>query len=165
MYGCESWNIKMAECWRIDAFNLWCWRLFESPLKSRAIKPVNLKRNSTLNIHWQDWYWSWSSNTLATWCKQLTHWKRPWCWERLKTEGKEQQRMRWLDGIKDGHAIGQTLGDDVVWRSLTCCSPWGHEESNTIWQLNKNNLGYWWLLESLTVYSPGEVRTRKNTLW
>jgi len=55
---------------------------------------------------------------------------------------REQQRMRWLDGIKDGHAIGQTLGDDVVWRSLTCCSPWGHEESNTIWQLNKNNLGY-----------------------
>ena len=52
-----------------------------SPLKSRAIKPVNLKRNSTLNIHWQDWYWSWSSNTLATWCKELTHWKRPWCWE------------------------------------------------------------------------------------
>ena len=105
MYGCESWNIKMAECWRTDAFNLWCWRLFESPLKSREIKPVNLKRNSTLNIHWQDWYWSWSSNTLATWCKELTHWKRPWCWERLKTEGKESNRGwdGWMASKMDMH--------------------------------------------------------------
>ena len=38
-----------------------------------------------LNIHWKDWCWS--SNTLATWCKELTHWKRPWCWERLKAKG------------------------------------------------------------------------------
>ena len=36
--------------------------------------------------------WSWSSNTLVTWCKQLTHWKRPWCWERLKAEGEEGDR-------------------------------------------------------------------------
>ena len=42
--------------------------------------------NSTLNIHWKDCCWIWSSNTLATWCKELTHWKRPWCWERLKAE-------------------------------------------------------------------------------
>ena len=37
---------------------------------------------SVLNIHWKDWCWSWSSYTLATWWKELTHWKRPWCWER-----------------------------------------------------------------------------------
>ena len=54
-------------------------------------------RKSTLNIHWKDWCWSWSSNTLATWCKELTHWKRPWCWERLKTKGEGWQSMRWLD--------------------------------------------------------------------
>ena len=39
-------------------------------------------RKSTLNIHWKDRYWS--SNTLATWCEELSHWKRPWCWARLK---------------------------------------------------------------------------------
>ena len=39
---------------------------------------------SLLNIHWKDWCWSWNSNTLATWCEELIHWKRPWCWERLK---------------------------------------------------------------------------------
>ena len=36
---------------------------------------------------WKDWCWSWSSNTLATWCKDLTHLKRAWCWERLKAGG------------------------------------------------------------------------------
>ena len=49
-------------------------------------------RKSVLNIHWEDWCWSWTSNTLATRCKELTHWKRPWCWERLKAEGEEDDR-------------------------------------------------------------------------
>ena len=50
------------------------------------------QRKSILNIHWKDWCWSWSSNTLATWCKELTHWKRPWCWERLKAGGEGDNR-------------------------------------------------------------------------
>ena len=41
-------------------------------------------RKSVLNINWKDWCWSWNSSTLATWYEELTHWKRPWCWERLK---------------------------------------------------------------------------------
>ena len=48
--------------------------------------------HTVLNIHWKDWCWSWSSNTLATWCKELTHWKRPWSWERLKTGGEGDDR-------------------------------------------------------------------------
>ena len=49
-------------------------------------------RKSTLNIHWKDWYWSWNSSTLATWWEELTHWKRPWCWERLKVGGEGDDR-------------------------------------------------------------------------
>ena len=49
-------------------------------------------RKSVLNIHWKDWCWSWNSNTSATWCKELTHWKRPWCWERLKKAGEGDDR-------------------------------------------------------------------------
>ena len=49
-------------------------------------------RKSVLNIHWKDWCWSWNSNTLATWCAELTHWKRPWCWERLRAEGEGDYR-------------------------------------------------------------------------
>ena len=48
-------------------------------------------KKSTLNTHWKDWSWSQSSNTLATWCKELTHWRRPWCWEGLKArEGDDR---------------------------------------------------------------------------
>ena len=50
------------------------------------------QRISTLNTHWKDWCWSWSSNTLATWCKELTHWKRPWCWGRMKAGGEVDNR-------------------------------------------------------------------------
>ena len=45
-------------------------------------------RKSTLNIHCKDWCWTWSSSTLATWCEELTHWERPWGWERLSAGGE-----------------------------------------------------------------------------
>ena len=95
MYGYESWTIKKAECWRIDGFELWCWRkLMRVPWTAR-------RSNQSILIHWKDGCWSWNSNTLATWCEELTHWKRPWCWERLKLGEGGQQRKRWLDGITD----------------------------------------------------------------
>ena len=53
---------------------------------------VALMWNSVLHIHWKDWCWSWNSNTLVTWCEELTHWKRPWCWERLKAGGEGDDR-------------------------------------------------------------------------
>ena len=92
MYRCESWTIKKAEHWRIDAFELRCWRL-ECPLDCREIQPVHPKE-SVLNIHWKNWCWSWNSNTLATWWEKLIHWKRPWCCERLKVGGEGDDR-RW----------------------------------------------------------------------
>ena len=49
---------------------------------------------SALNIHWKDWCWSWSSKTLATWHEELIHWKRPWCWERLRTGGERDDTGR-----------------------------------------------------------------------
>ena len=55
----------------------------------------------TLNTHWKDWCRSWSSNILATRCKQPTHWKRPWCWERLRARGEGDDRDNWLNGITD----------------------------------------------------------------
>ena len=94
MYGCENWTIKKAEHWRIDAFELWCWRrLLRASWTARRSNQSILKELS-LNIHWKDWCWGWNSNTLATWCKELTHWKRPWCWERLKA-GEEGDDRGW----------------------------------------------------------------------
>ena len=91
MYGCESWIIKKAERRSIDAFELWCWRrLLRVPWTARRSNQSILKK-SVLNVHWKDWCWSWNSNTLATWCKQLTH-LRPWCWERLQVGGEGDDR-------------------------------------------------------------------------
>ena len=100
IYGCESWTITKAERRRIDAFELfgedsWASLGLQSDPKSQSW------RKSVLNIHWKDWCWSWNSNTLATWCEELTHWKRL----RLgNIEGRSRrgwQRMRWLDGVTD----------------------------------------------------------------
>ena len=49
-------------------------------------------RRSVLGVRWKDWCWSWNANTLATWCEELTHLKRPWCWERLKARGEGDDR-------------------------------------------------------------------------
>ena len=55
------------------------------------------KRRSVLGVHWKDWCWSWNSNTLTTWGKQLTHLKRPWCWERLRAgEGDDRGWDGWM---------------------------------------------------------------------
>ena len=50
------------------------------------------KGSSTLNIHCNDWFWSWSTSILVIWCEQPTHWKSPWCWERSRAEGEESVR-------------------------------------------------------------------------
>jgi len=49
-------------------------------------------RRSVLGVHWKDWCWSWNFNTLATWCEELTQWKRPRCWERLRVGGEGDDR-------------------------------------------------------------------------
>ena len=92
MYGCECWTVKKAEHWRIDAFELWCWRrLLRVPWTARRSNQSILRR-SVLGVHWKDWYWSWNSHTSATWCEEMTHLKRPWCWERLRAAGEGDDR-------------------------------------------------------------------------
>ena len=76
----------------------------ESPLDCKEIQPVISNQSdptdflkSVLNIHWKDWCWSWNSNTLATCCKKLTHWKKLGKIEGGR--GREWLRIRWLDDI------------------------------------------------------------------
>ena len=92
MYGCENWAIKKAEHQRIDAFELRCWRrLLRIPWTSRRSNQSVLKEISP-GVHWKDSCWSWDSNILATWCKELTHWKRLWCWLGLRAGGEGDNR-------------------------------------------------------------------------
>ena len=97
MYGCQSWTVKKAECRKIDAFELWCWRrLLRVPSTARRSNQSILKEISP-GCSLEDWCWSWNSNTLATWCEELTHLKRPWCWERLKAgEGDDRELDGWM---------------------------------------------------------------------
>ena len=88
-------------------------------------------RKSTLNTLWKDWCWSWNSNILATWCKELTHWKRLWCWERLKVDGKEGDKMRCLDGIIN--SVDMNLGKLREMVRDKC------SQSDTTWWLNNNH--------------------------
>ena len=77
MYERQSRTVKKTECQRIDAFELWCWRrLFIVPWTARWSK-YSILNKSVLNIYRKGWCWGWSSNNLATWCKELTHWKWP----------------------------------------------------------------------------------------
>ena len=106
MYRCESWVPK----------NWWFWivvlETLQSPLDCKEIKPVHSKGNRI--IHWKDRCWSWRCNTLATWCEELTHWKRPWCWERLKAKEGGWQRMRWLNSITDSMDMNLSKFQDIV---------------------------------------------------
>ena len=88
------WMVKKAEHQRTDAFELWCWRrLLRVPgMARRSIQSILKEINP--EYHCKDWCWS--SNTLATWCEELTYWKRPWFWERVKAGGEEGGR--WWDG-------------------------------------------------------------------
>ena len=99
-YGFSSshvwiWELDhKAEGQRIDGFELWYWRrLLRVPWTARRSNKSILKEIS-LEYSWKDWCWSWKSNTLATCCEEPTHWRRPWCWERLKVGGEGGKR-RW----------------------------------------------------------------------
>ena len=92
MCRCESWTIKKAEHWRIDAFELWCWRrLLRVPWTARRSNQSILKEISP-EYSWEGLMLNWNSSTLATWCEELTLSKRPWCWERLRAGGEGDDR-------------------------------------------------------------------------
>ena len=98
-YGFSSSHVWMwdlgdkSECWRIDALELWCWRrLLRVPWTAgRSNQSILKEINPEYSLEF------WSSNTLGTWCQEPTHWKWPWCWERLRAGGEEGDR-EW-DGL------------------------------------------------------------------
>ena len=79
--------------------------------------------------------WSWSSNTLATRCEVLTHWKRPLIMGKIegKRRGTEDEHHQ-----LNGHEFEQTLGDSEGQGRLACCSPWDCRESGPTKWLNSN---------------------------
>ena len=91
MYGCE---LDYKESWVLKnwTFELWCWRrLLRVPWIARRFNQ-SIRKEISPGCSLEELCWSWNSNTLATWCEELTYLKRPWFWERLKAGGEGNYR-------------------------------------------------------------------------
>ena len=130
IYGCESWTVKKAECQRIDTFELWCWRLLRVPRTARR------SNQSILNAQWEDWCWS--SSILVTWCEQMTHWKSPWCWERLSAEGEKSIRG-WVGWMASQMQRTRTWANFRRW--------WGTGRPGELQSMGSQRVGYDWATE------------------
>ena len=138
-YGCESWTIKNAEHWRIDAFELWCWRrLLRVPWTARRFNQSILKEISPGSDHWKDWCWSWNSNTLSTWCEELTPLKKPWCWEILKA-GREGDNRGWGDWVASPTQWTWVWVDSRSW--------WWTGRPGMLWFMGSQRVGHDWATE------------------
>ena len=140
MYGCESWTVKKAERWRIDAFELWCWRrLLSVPWTARRSNQSILKEVSP--------GFSMEGMMLKLKLQYFGHlMRRVDSLEKTLMLGKiagrrrrGQQRMRWLDDITNSMHMSlgklqELVGDEQG--GLACCSLWGHKESDWT-ELNK----------------------------
>ena len=134
MYGYESWTIKEAECWRIDAFDLWFWRrllraLWTAKKSNQSIlKEINpgcslegLDAEAEAPILWPP---DVKSQLIEKDPDAGKHWGQE---EKGVTEDEMVGWHHWLNG----HEFEQTQGDSEGQRSLACCSPWGHKASAT----------------------------------
>ena len=138
MYACKSWTVKKAEHWRIDAFELWCWRrLLRVSWTKRRFNQSILKETSP-HVHWKDWCWSWNSNTLATSCEELTHWKRPWCWEGLGAGGEGDDRG-W------DHWMASPTRCTWVW--VNSWSWWWTRKPGVLWFMGSQRVWHDWVNE------------------
>ena len=123
-------------------FELWCWRrLLRVPWTARRSNQ-SILREIVLNIYWKDWCWSWNSNTLVTWCKELTHWKRPWCWERWRQKEKgtaEDEMVEWHHWSMNMNL--SKLQELVMDREALCAAIHGIAKSQT-WLSNWTKLNW-----------------------
>ena len=102
------WELDCEDSWVPKNWCFWTVvleRILESPLDCKEIQPVHSRGDQS----WKDWYWSWNSNTLATSCEVLTHWKRLMLWGIGGRRRGGRWRISCLEGITD--SMGMSLGE------------------------------------------------------
>ena len=99
-------------------------------------------RRSALGFLWKEWCYSWNSSTLATSCKELTHWKRLWCWEGLGAgrEGDDRGWDSWMASLTRWTWVWVNSGNGEGQGGLACCDTWGGKESDMTERLNWTEL-------------------------
>ena len=102
---------------------------------------------SVLGVHWKDWCWSGNSSTLATWCEGLTHWKRPWCWERSEAGGEGDSRG-W-----DGWMASPTRW---TWIWVNSGSLWWTGRPGMLQSMGSQRVGHNWVTELNWIMSDVE---------
>ena len=140
MYRCESWTIKKAKHWRIDAFGLWCWRrLWRVPWIARSnqstLKEINTKYSlEGLMLKLKLQYFGHLMQRTDS--LEKTDAGKDW---RQEEKGTTEDEMVGWHHQFNGHEFEWTLGDGEGQGSLVCCSPWGRKESDTAEPPNNNN--------------------------
>ena len=137
MYGCESWTIKKAECGRINAFELWCWRrLLRVPWAARSNQSILKEISPKYSL--EGLMLKLKLPYFGTWCEELTSCKRPWCWERSKAggEGDDKGWDGWMASPIQWTWVWVNCGSWWWQGGLVCYSPWGRKELDTTEQLN-----------------------------
>ena len=140
MYGCDSWTVKKAERWRIDAFELWCWRrLLRVPWTARRSNQSILKAISPgCSL---EGLIDAEAETPVLWPPHAKSWLIGKDSDAGRDWGQEEKRMtedemaRWHHRL-DGHEFEWTPGVGDVQGGLECCKSWGHKESDTTKWLN-----------------------------
>ena len=153
------WELDCEESWTLKN---WCFQTIvleetlESPLDSKKIKSVNPKGN-------QPWIFTDAeaeTNNLAPWYEELTHWKRPWCWERWKagSEGDDRGWDGWMASLTQWKWVWANSGDGEGQGSLVCCSPQSCKESDKTEGLNNSVTSIPALWEKLVEVLQEEVK-------
>ena len=137
MYGCESWTIKLS-AEELMLLNCGIGEDSWESLRLQGDQTSQSYRKSVLNIHCKVWCWSWNSNTLATCCKELTHWKKPWCWEKSKVGGKGDNRG-W-----DGWMSSPTR---LTWVWVSSRSWWWTGKPGMLQSMGSQTVGHDWVTE------------------
>ena len=144
MYGCESWTIKKADHWKIDAFELCCWRRLESSLDCKEIQPVHPKGN-------QSWIFIgrtdaeaetpilWPADVKNSLIGKDPDTGKDW---RQEEKGMTEDEMVGWHHLFNGHEFEPALGIGDRQGSLGYCNPWGHKESDTTERLNWSELNF-----------------------